>query len=266
MPEAYLTIDDGPSEHFEKFVDFLSERNIPALFFNRGDHMEVRPEAVIYGIQKGYIMGNHAYSHRRFSELSEAECFEEVLKTERILDDLYQKADVSRPGKYFRFPYMDRGMGPWLIEPNLLPARFEQQHFDLLEVGLGHDPEEPSHEGVNKKRKIQHFLGAHGFDLPPTPKVNVPFHMQTEMADARDCLCTFSTSDWLLNDRHKGKFGVSNVGDLSKKLRDDAFLNGAGAVHIVLAHDGDEIHDSTCAIIDDFLGRGFEFLDFVSDS
>ena len=37
---AYLTFDDGPSEYTEDLLDILKERNVPAIFFVVGRHIE----------------------------------------------------------------------------------------------------------------------------------------------------------------------------------------------------------------------------------
>ncbi len=254
MPKAYLTIDDGPSVHFETLVDFLAARNIPAVFFNRGDHMEARPEAVIYGIRKGYIMANHAYSHRRFSGLSMEECKEEILRTEAVLEGLYNRAGVERTQKYFRFPYMDRGMGSYLVKPEEITAEIES----LIRTGLGHKISEFS--GVEKKDRLQSFLKEQGFDRFPAPDVTLPWYGRTEMARAVDSLCTFSTSDWVLNERHRGKFNVHTQADLQAFLEQNPAMQEQHSAHIILAHDGKEIHESTCGIIAYLHEKNFEFL------
>lgn len=262
MTEAYLTIDDGPSEKFENLIDFLHERKIPAIFFNRGDYMEKRPDAVIYGIRKGFIMANHTYSHKRTSSLSFDETCEEIHRTDIILDDLYKKSGIKRPGKYFRFPYMDRGMGPFFVEPENLQEDHHEPQMELLGSGLGHKPQTPSAPQIALKRKIQDFLKSLGYTNIPSPGVTLPWYAQSEMAQAIDSLCTYSTSDWALLDRHKGKHGFTNLKDLEDKIDNDLWLRDSSTRHIVLAHDQAEIHDVTKGLIDHFLKRQFKFLDF----
>ena len=64
---AYLIIDDGPSKDMKKKVDFLVSKKIPAIWFCRGDYLEKRPEAAVYAIKKGHIIGNHsAINNKRF--------------------------------------------------------------------------------------------------------------------------------------------------------------------------------------------------------
>lgn len=262
MPEAYLTIDDGPSEKFTALVDFLHERKIPAVFFNRGDNMDARPDAVLYGIERGYIMANHTYSHGRAEKLSFEETCAEIERTDHVIEKLYQRAGVKRPGKYFRFPYMDRGMGPYFVEPENLDQNHEEAQKELLSTGLGHLPAIPGMCAVDKKRKIQKFLKDHGYTNLPVKNVTIPWYAQTEMAKAVDSLCTYSTSDWALLERHKGKHGFSTLQDLKDKVDQDKWLKDASSRHIVLAHDQSEIHDVAVNVIGYMQDRGFKFLDF----
>jgi peptidoglycan/xylan/chitin deacetylase (PgdA/CDA1 family) len=259
MRKAYLTIDDGPSEYFTALVDFLSERKIPAIFFNRGDCMDARPEAVIYGIQRGYVMANHTYSHQRAADLSLEETCTEIQRTDDILNDLYARAGVERPGKYFRFPYMDRGMGPCLSEPGTLSPDHESAQNALLSIGLGHVPRVPDVALIEKKRQIQIFLKSIGYTNIPAQGVTIPWYAQTEMAMAIDSLCTYSTSDWALLPRHKGRYGLSTSQDLKDKIDNDPWLGDQASSHIILAHDQVDIHDVTKDVIDHMIKRGFQF-------
>jgi peptidoglycan/xylan/chitin deacetylase (PgdA/CDA1 family) len=262
MRQAYLTIDDGPSEKFRLLVDFLKARGVPAVFFNRGDNMQARPEDVIYGIRHDFIMANHAYSHQRASRLSFADICADILRAEAVLDRLYKEAGVKRPGKYFRFPYMDRGMGPSLVEPGRRSPAHEEGYNRLVTVGLGHALVMPDEAMVEKKRALQEFLKEEGFENLPVRGVTIPWYAQTEMAEGVDSLCTFSTSDWALSARHIGKHGFSNLEDLRVNIDQDKDLQNQKSRHIILAHDQAEIHDVTTALVDHFLDRGVSFLDF----
>ena len=260
MPKAYLTIDDGPSERFTDLIDFLSARKIPAIFFNRGDCMAARPDAVIYGIQKGFVMANHTYSHRRAAELSYEDNCQEIRRTDDILNDLYAQAGVKRPGKYFRFPYMDRGMGPCLSEPGTLIPEHEDAQMQLLSAGLGHRPDTPGVGLIEKKRRLQQFLKSLGYTNIPAPDVIIPWYAETEMSSAVDSLCTYSTSDWALLPRHAGKHGFNTTHDLKEKIDADPWLRDGASAHIILAHDQADIHQVTCDLIEYLQQRGFEFI------
>jgi peptidoglycan/xylan/chitin deacetylase (PgdA/CDA1 family) len=261
--KAYLTIDDGPSESFTALVDFLHARGVPAVFFNRGDNMEARPDDVIYGIRKGYVMANHTYAHKRASTMPLDEVCDEIARTENVLDRLYMEAGVQRTGRYFRFPYMDRGMAACLSEPQGLSADHKAEQAYLVGAGLGHIPADPSPELIAHKRALQDYLRASGFSQLPVQNVTIPWYAQTEMAQAIDSLCTFSTSDWALNDRHVGKHGFSTVDDLKAQIDSDKWLRDETSHHIILVHDQADIHDVTTKLVDYFLETGFEFLDFA---
>jgi hypothetical protein len=92
--------------------------------------------------------------------------------------------------------------------------------------------------------------------------VTIPWYADSEMATAIDSLCTFSTSDWALLERHKGKHGFSTIKDLTDKIDADPWLKDRNSAHIVLAHDSGEIHEVTKALIQ-HMRRDFEFVDFI---
>ncbi|VYU18478.1 Peptidoglycan-N-acetylglucosamine deacetylase [Clostridium tertium] len=64
---AYLTFDDGPSEHStEKILDILNDNNIKATFFTLGSSIENNPRSkeILQRIAKeGHAIGSHGYSH-----------------------------------------------------------------------------------------------------------------------------------------------------------------------------------------------------------
>jgi peptidoglycan-N-acetylglucosamine deacetylase len=64
---AYLTFDDGPSEHAtEKILDILKANNIKATFFTLGSAIEnnSRAEDILKRIaREGHAIGSHGYSH-----------------------------------------------------------------------------------------------------------------------------------------------------------------------------------------------------------
>ena len=64
---AYLTFDDGPSEHStEKILDILNENDIKATFFTLGSSIERNPksEEILKRMAKeGHAIASHGYSH-----------------------------------------------------------------------------------------------------------------------------------------------------------------------------------------------------------
>ena len=125
VKQIYLTIDDCPSIHMHKKVDILKQKNIPALFYARGEFINKHPDQIVYAIKNGFLIGNHSYSHPYFSEIDLAECFNEITKTEKLIDECYERAQIRRPHKVIRFPFGDRGNGGAIAgaEENLQPDK-----------------------------------------------------------------------------------------------------------------------------------------------
>lgn len=107
----YLTYDDGPFEDFIKQIDYLEERGIKATWFCQGNNIEKRMDSVVYAIKKGHLIGNHSYDHPHFSELTIDEAREQIVSTEVLIEEAYNKAGIKRPLKLFRFPFLDVGQG-----------------------------------------------------------------------------------------------------------------------------------------------------------
>ncbi|MGQ3888187.1 polysaccharide deacetylase family protein [Legionella sp. CNM-1927-20] len=114
MKFIYLTIDDSPSEHMIERVNFLYEHEIPAIFFCRGELLAENQTAVVHAIKLGFLIGNHSYSHPYFSETENEVFYNEILATEKLIDECYLQAGCQRPGKFIRLPFGDRGAGGYL--------------------------------------------------------------------------------------------------------------------------------------------------------
>jgi peptidoglycan/xylan/chitin deacetylase (PgdA/CDA1 family) len=272
---AYLTIDDSPTYETDQMVDFLLAREIPAVLFCIGDaytdlHLQCQgmtqlPGPIIRAIEKGFVIGNHTYTHRRSSELSFEDIVEEIEKTEKIIDDFYRRSGRTRTHKLIRFPHLDRGAGGWIVDYDAAGV-----HGDTLKRlfsdGLNISLKTPDPEQVEKKQKIQDYLKREGFTADIYPGVSFPWYTDTEMATARDSLYTFSTSDWMLNPdfaHHAAAWPYRTLEALKDKI--DMHLSPDrpdpnGHTHIVLAHDHNKLFPVLSALIDHMLGRGVRFI------
>ncbi len=242
--EAYLTIDDSPSAHTEALTDFFAGNNIPAILFCRGDRLEQNPGPIVGAINKGMVIANHSHSHRPAGSLSYEEIIEEIEKTETLIAAAYKKAGVARPGKYFRFPYLDKGDGD----------RLEQRFDEIIK-----SPENLDLSGDEKTRRVQAWLEGEGF-TQPFPGVTHPLYRNNDVAAAADCLFTYSSCDWMLTSRHKGKWQYKTLGDLKRKIDDDPFLCAGNGPQITLFHDQPEIEQIVIELIRYMLDKGFRFL------
>lgn len=111
MKEAILTIDDAPSSNFRFKTAILQELRVPAIFFCTGSLIRKREKELIESIHAGFVLGNHSYNHYHFSKLTLKQCERQIKKTSVLLDDVYRKAGIERPVRWFRFPYGDKGDG-----------------------------------------------------------------------------------------------------------------------------------------------------------
>ena len=109
MKHAVLTMDDIASNNTRAIVDYLCSKKIPVLMFAWGERVLEHYDNAVYALQKGAIVGNHSFTHPFFSKLTLKEGIEEIEKTEKLLDKLYQDAGVERKYRPFRFPYGDKG-------------------------------------------------------------------------------------------------------------------------------------------------------------
>lgn len=109
MNTALLTIDDFASRNTPALVDYLTEKGICPILFGWGEMIEKHYDEALYAVKKGFIVGNHSYSHPHFSELTTQQAIEEVEKCEAVLNKLYCDAGVERTWRPFRFPYGDKG-------------------------------------------------------------------------------------------------------------------------------------------------------------
>ncbi len=242
MVSCYLTIDDSPSPFTDEMVDYLVEQNIPALLFARGDLIEGNPEPIVRAIEKGYAIGNHSYSHRPFGDLNYEEAINDIEQCDELIEDCYQIAGVKRHGKYFRFPYLDRGNGDRI-----------ERHFESV-----------SDIDINKGetvQKLQSYLKSKGYTQPF--QTNHPLYKNISIANAYDCLMTYTSYDWMLTNRHIGKWDYKNIDDLKRRIDNDVELNSSDR-NILIFHDQDETFETFKSLIDHMLSKGYEFLSIKS--
>ncbi len=96
---AYLTFDDGPSEHFtEQILSFLNKEEIKATFFVCGKNVKRHPEILKKIYKEGHSIGNHSYSHSK--KLTLRGNISEIAKTSEIIEKT-----IGILPKLYRAPY-----------------------------------------------------------------------------------------------------------------------------------------------------------------
>jgi len=237
---AYLTIDDGPSKDFRQKLDFLLSKGIPAIWFCQGNHMEQREADVVYAIKQGFVIGNHAYSHRKFSDLTVEECFEEIKKTDEILEHIYMKASVTRPARLFRFPYGDKG---------------GLKYGEVLEPYDG--------EGKIRKDKIQAFLRELGYNQPAFPGITYMYFRDAGLLDDVDWYWTYDVMEYALR-WEEPRYGIDSIEKVYARMDEDfpdegRGLNLTGSEEIILTHDHEWTTEFFEGIIERLLAKGLMF-------
>jgi peptidoglycan/xylan/chitin deacetylase (PgdA/CDA1 family) len=241
---AYLTIDDAPTKDFKKKVDFLLEKNIPAIFFCVGEKIKQFEEDVIYAIKKGFIIGNHSYTHRYFSDLEVEECFEEIKKTDEIIDELYAKAEVKRPTKLFRFPHLDKG---------------------AHENSKVYEKDWLNGSNFEKKQKIQDYLKKLGYSQPKFQNINLKWFNEKKLLQDIDVFMTFDQMEYWL-DNKDAPYGLSEEKAILDRMDEDfpeegRSLNHKETADIIMIHDMEHTTPLFFKLIDKYLEKGIKFLE-----
>jgi peptidoglycan/xylan/chitin deacetylase (PgdA/CDA1 family) len=250
MPgQAYLTIDDSPSSRTDDLVNWLAARSIPAILFCRGDLLDSDPGPIVRAIEKGFVIGNHLYHHKSAGGRDAAEVINDIRATEELINDAYHRAGKPRPGRYIRFPYMDRDYS-WFLpdsQPDQKALAKLHQVFDNLAVP---GPANPLPEDLADKRAcLQDYLIHENF-TQPFPGITYEWYQQARLHEMPDCPFTVNTYDWMLTGRHLARgWPYQSMEDLQSRLRDHPFLNDTASRDIVLAHDQAEIFDVTTGLI-----------------
>lgn len=93
-----LTFDDGPNpKTTPELLEALKAKNVKATFFVLGENVKAHPELVERALREGHEIGSHAYTHRHLKDLSQAECAEELDKTEALIKTVAPSPKLFRP-------------------------------------------------------------------------------------------------------------------------------------------------------------------------
>ena len=84
-----LTFDDGPNgKYTQEILEILKQHHIRGTFFLIGKNALQYPKLVQELFAEQNVLGNHTYSHNRFSKLSVSEATEELQKDSSIIYEL----------------------------------------------------------------------------------------------------------------------------------------------------------------------------------
>jgi len=227
MSKAILTIDDAPSKITPQLVDYLQSKGIVPIINFIGSNIEENFEEAVYVAKKDIVIGNHSFSHPHFSKLTLDECRNEIKKTEKEIDRVYQAADKERKNRVFRFPYGDKG----------------GKHSELLQ-----------------KMLCEEFR----FERLDDTEITFPFWKECHLDKDIDMLWTFNFREYELTWDNGFTWDkiVSHIHN--KQLEEGASLLDENSVNIVLFHDLLDVNNIMDRyyekIIDYALSLGVEFV------
>jgi peptidoglycan-N-acetylglucosamine deacetylase len=206
VKNIYLTIDDVPSADFAAKVNYLKANKIPAALFCIGRQVAGHEQELIGAVQAGFVLGNHSYTHAKFSELSTGQAEDEIRRTDLLIDGLYRRADVVRPVKLFRFPYGDRG--------------------------------------GDKAPQVQAVLKDYGYTLPGLHGINYSFYAQHIQNGFVDMPWTFNVMEYQFKspDDIKKRLNTRHW-PLGVDLPQDGGYLGSDSAEIVIVHDHTDTSD-----------------------
>lgn len=96
----YLTIDDGPTDHTDQFLDVLKKYHSYATFFVIGEMIKMRENIIRRIAEEGHSIGVHTYLHKYDVIYKSTEAFwEDNLRTRDMIKEITGIAP-----KIMRFP------------------------------------------------------------------------------------------------------------------------------------------------------------------
>jgi peptidoglycan/xylan/chitin deacetylase (PgdA/CDA1 family) len=82
-PAIALTFDDGPDpKNTLRLLGILKERGIKATFYLLGRSVTTYPQIVRQIVADGHEIGNHTWDHKDLTRMSEANCLDQLQKTQ----------------------------------------------------------------------------------------------------------------------------------------------------------------------------------------
>jgi peptidoglycan-N-acetylglucosamine deacetylase len=155
--KVWLTFDDGPHpRHTPRVLNTLAAHGIKATFFVMGRNCAPNLNVVARCFDAGHRIGNHTYSHRDLTRLSEAAIRDELERTAALIKRFMRGPKLMRPPYGAHNGLVDRvvrGMGYRLViwnvdtvdwSPNYKPDKWVQHGINQIRarassVVLNHD-------------------------------------------------------------------------------------------------------------------------------
>ena len=184
----------------EKYVDFLDEKGIKAIWFCLGINLERHPEPAIYAIHRGHVLANHSFDHPLFSQIDIPAARSQITRTEALIDELYSRAGAERPERLFRFPSLDNGSADPYTE-----CDWTTPHVTAL----------------------QQLLRELGFKGLTCPGVTYAWFKNAGFEDCINVDCTYDSHDWCLKPNVE-MHGCRDLETVLQRIEEDVPEGGRG--------------------------------------
>ena len=86
-----LTFDDGPNANTSRVLDILEKYNVKATFFVLGTNIKGYEDTILRMKELGMEIGNHMYSHKLMTRLTEEEITLEIKKVDDLVFDIINR-------------------------------------------------------------------------------------------------------------------------------------------------------------------------------
>ena len=90
-PMVALTFDDGPNANTSRVLDILEKYNVKATFFVLGTNIEGYEDTILRMKELGMEIGNHMYSHKLMTRLTEEEITLEIKKVDDLVFNIINR-------------------------------------------------------------------------------------------------------------------------------------------------------------------------------
>ena len=90
-PMVALTFDDGPNANTSRVLEILEKYNVKATFFVLGTNIEGYEDTILRMKELGMEIGNHMYSHKLMTRLTEEEITLEIKKVDDLVFNIINR-------------------------------------------------------------------------------------------------------------------------------------------------------------------------------
>jgi peptidoglycan-N-acetylglucosamine deacetylase len=184
---VWLTFDDGPHPvHTDMILRTLDKHKISAAFFVVGLNAERHHTLVKRAFDAGHRIGNHSYSHKYLTKITEPEIRNEIKRTDEILqaylgqDKLFRppygahNATVDRIAASCGYRIVKWNVDPRDLSPQFRPDGWVQNGIDQIKLKsvstvISHDMLESTANNFDVFVQRIKQLGNVDFAEPPPP-------------------------------------------------------------------------------------------------